>query len=60
MFIYYKMWPLVSIAMFGKKGIRQFFFSWQRNDHDEVVQEKALSPTVLDQVKENSNKPYVW
>ena len=36
--------------MFGKKGIKRFFFSWQKTDHDEVVQEKTGD---LDQVKGN-------
>ena len=34
--------------MFGKKGIKRFFFSWQKTDHDdEVLQEKTGD---LDQV----------
>ena len=36
--------------MFGNKGIKRFFFSWQKSDHDEVVQEKTED---LDQVKGN-------
>ena len=37
--------------MFGKKGIKRFFFSWQKTDHDdEVLQEKTGD---LDQVKGN-------
>ena len=36
--------------MFGKKGIKRFFFSWQKTDHDEVLQEKTGDS---DQVKGN-------
>ena len=37
-----------TAGMFGKKGIKRFFFSWQNTDHDEVVQ--AMTGD-LDQVK---------
>ena len=37
--------------------MKQFFFSWQKSDHDEValVQEKPET-VILDQVKRNYNE----
>ena len=50
---YWGLWNVENTGeeMFGKKGIKRFFFSWQKTDHDdEVLQEKTGD---LDQVKGN-------